>query len=34
VRLLVGRGIPVFEIAPQNDTLEDFYLALMKPRLN
>jgi ABC-2 type transport system ATP-binding protein len=34
VRLLVERGIPVFEIAPQNETLEDFYLALMKPRLN
>jgi ABC-2 type transport system ATP-binding protein len=34
VRLLVERGIPVFEIAPQNETLEDFYLALMKPRVN
>ncbi len=31
VRLLVERGISVFEIAPQEDTLEDFYLALMKP---
>jgi ABC-2 type transport system ATP-binding protein len=34
VRLLVERGIPVFEIAPQDETLEDFYLALMKPRAN
>jgi ABC-2 type transport system ATP-binding protein len=34
VRLLVERGIPVFEIAPQEETLEDFYLALMKPRAN
>ena len=31
VRLLVERGISVFEIAPQQETLEDFYLALMKP---
>ena len=34
VRLLVERGISVFEIAPQDETLEDFYLALMKPRVN
>ena len=34
VRFLVERGIPVFEIAPQEETLEDFYLALMKPRAN
>ena len=34
VRLLVERGISVFEIAPQDNTLEDFYLALMKPRAN
>ena len=34
VRLLVERGISVFEIAPQDETLEDFYLALMKPRAN
>ena len=34
VRLLVERGISVFEIAPQNETLEDFYLALMKPGAN
>src|SRR5262249_9891406 len=29
VQLLVQRGVPVFEIAPQEQTLEDFYLALM-----
>jgi len=34
VRLLVGRGISVFEIAPQDETLENFYLGLMKPRGN
>ncbi len=34
VRLLVERGISVFEIAPLDGTLEDFYLALMKPRAN
>jgi ABC-2 type transport system ATP-binding protein len=34
VRFLVERGISVFEIAPQDETLEDFYLALMKPRAN
>jgi ABC-2 type transport system ATP-binding protein len=34
VRFLVGQNIPVHEIAPQEDTLEDFYLALMKPRAN
>jgi ABC-2 type transport system ATP-binding protein len=30
VRLLVERGISVFEIAPQEETLEGFYLGLMK----
>jgi ABC-2 type transport system ATP-binding protein len=34
VRFLVGRGVAVFEIAPQDETLEDFYLELMKPRAN
>jgi ABC-2 type transport system ATP-binding protein len=34
VRFLVERGISIFEIAPQDETLEDFYLALMKPRAN
>jgi ABC-2 type transport system ATP-binding protein len=29
VRLLVERGMPVYEIAPVEETLEDFYLALM-----
>jgi ABC-2 type transport system ATP-binding protein len=29
VRLLVERGIPVYEIAPVEETLEDFYLSLM-----
>jgi len=29
VRLLVERGIPVYEIAPREETLEDFYLSLM-----
>ena len=29
VRLLVERGMPVYEIAPVEDTLEDFYLSLM-----
>jgi ABC-2 type transport system ATP-binding protein len=29
VRLLVQRGLPVFEIAPVEPTLEDFYLSLM-----
>jgi ABC-2 type transport system ATP-binding protein len=29
VRALVGRGFPVHEIAPEEETLEDFYLALM-----
>ncbi|HEV2207472.1 MAG TPA: ABC transporter ATP-binding protein [Verrucomicrobiae bacterium] len=29
VKVLVERGIAVFEIAPQEDTLEDFYLSLM-----
>ena len=29
VRLLVERGIPVFEIAPVEPTLEEFYLSLM-----
>jgi hypothetical protein len=32
VRHLVERGISVFEIAPEEQILEDFYLALMKPR--
>jgi ABC-2 type transport system ATP-binding protein len=30
VRLLVEKGIAVFEIAPEEETLEDFYLGLMK----
>jgi len=30
VQLLVERGLPVFEIAPQEQTLESFYLSLMK----
>ena len=29
VRLLVERGIAVHEIAPMEETLEDFYLSLM-----
>ncbi len=29
VRLLVERGMPVYEIAPAEETLEDFYLSLM-----
>jgi ABC-2 type transport system ATP-binding protein len=29
VRLLVERGLPVYEIAPMEETLEDFYLSLM-----
>ncbi len=29
-QLLVQRGMPVYEIAPQPETLEDFYLGLMK----
>jgi ABC-2 type transport system ATP-binding protein len=29
VRALVERGMPVFEIAPLEETLEDFYLSLM-----
>jgi ABC-2 type transport system ATP-binding protein len=29
VRLLVETGIPVFEIAPDQESLEDFYLSLM-----
>ena len=29
VRLLVERGMPVYEIAPVEPTLEDFYLSLM-----
>jgi ABC-2 type transport system ATP-binding protein len=32
VRFLVERGMAVFEIAPQDETLENFYLELMKPR--
>jgi len=31
VRFLVGLGVAVFEISPQRETLEDFYLSLMKP---
>lgn len=34
VRYLVGHNIPVHEIAPHEETLEDFYLSLMKPRAN
>ena len=34
VRFLVGANIPVHEIAPHGETLEDFYLSLMKPRAN
>ena len=34
VRFLVGQNIPVHEIAVQEETLEDFYLDLMKPRAN
>ena len=30
VRQLVARGMDVFEIAPETQTLEDFYLSLMK----
>jgi ABC-2 type transport system ATP-binding protein len=30
VRFLVEQGVSVFEIAPKEETLEDFYLALMK----
>jgi hypothetical protein len=30
VRRLVEQGMPVFELAPEEETLEDFYLALMK----
>ncbi len=29
VRLLVERGLPVYEIAPVEETLEEFYLSLM-----
>jgi ABC-2 type transport system ATP-binding protein len=29
VRLLVERGLPVYEISPVEETLEDFYLSLM-----
>ena len=29
MRLLVERGMAVYEIAPVEDTLEDFYLSLM-----
>ena len=35
VRRLVERGMPVFEITEQEETLEEFYLALMKkPRMD
>ena len=30
VRRLVEQGMPVFEVAPEEETLEDFYLTLMK----
>ena len=30
VKFLVERGMPVYEIAPQEETLESFYLGLMK----
>jgi len=30
VRRLVGQGMPVFEITPEEQTLESFYLSLMK----
>jgi hypothetical protein len=30
VRKLVALGLPVFEIAPEEETLESFYLRLMK----
>jgi len=30
VRLLVERGLPIYEIAPHEESLEDFYLSLMK----
>jgi hypothetical protein len=29
VRLLVERGMAVYEVAPLEETLEDFYLSLM-----
>ena len=32
VRRLVEQGMPVFEVAPEEETLEDFYLTLMKGR--
>ena len=34
VRVLVENNQPVYEIAPQEETLESFYLALMKPGAN
>jgi ABC-2 type transport system ATP-binding protein len=34
VRLLVERGIPVYEIAREQETLESFYLGLMKGQGN
>jgi ABC-2 type transport system ATP-binding protein len=34
VRVLVESGMPVYEIAQQEETLEDFYLALMKEAKN
>jgi len=34
VRHLVESGMSVFEIAPVEQTLEEFYLDLMKPRSN
>jgi hypothetical protein len=34
VHHLVGQGTRVFEIAPEERTLEDFYLSLMKLEAN
>ena len=34
LRLLVEKGMAVHEITPQEETLESFYLALMKPGTN
>jgi hypothetical protein len=30
VRCMVERGLPVYEIAPEEETLESFYLSLMR----
>jgi ABC-2 type transport system ATP-binding protein len=32
VKCLVEHGLPVFEIAPEEQTLENFYLSLMEPK--